>query len=277
VLDGGGFILTSHIGSASVDETELLDAEGHTIKALAPSLAWQVSPDGKAVVYGTGDTVHVVDPQGKPLGTLTSRLDPSAIVDGHVYLIGEEKSIDWVYATDLTKDLPAHVVAVSDDRTRAALFWYPKPQPEGTEAGCWAIVDLTKSSFPHLVEQCGKANTSSFTPRQFMPGGEIIMGTNYSDGGYYFMYAGLRVSDGALVYGGYQQGGKMAPGWGQRASSGGTFLLSLNDSQPLYPPAFTKVVRCTLEMSCSEVAPRVSTGQSDAVPDFPQRHYVIAG
>ena len=107
-----------------------------------------------------------------------------------------EDSLEWNVATGATRALPAHVVAVSPDRTRAALQWFVST--DAMDEACWAVVDLTKPSFPKTVERCGPGeNPAMFMPTAFSSRGTYLVGSHYVDGGFWFSAGVVRASDGS--------------------------------------------------------------------------------
>ncbi|HKX69352.1 MAG TPA: hypothetical protein VJN29_19220, partial [Intrasporangium sp.] len=124
VLSNGGFLLQSHMNTgASQSEIEILDAGGSTVAALGSSGMYVVSRDGSRVLVRNGedDRMRVLDPSGKTIAERRDDRMPAAIVGDHAYLNADssQPGLEWNYVTDETREIPSHVVAVSDDRTRA--------------------------------------------------------------------------------------------------------------------------------------------------------------
>ena len=255
VLSNGGFFLQSHLTvGASSSEMELLSPDGQTVKKLGPSGFYAVSPGGTRVLVqdGSSKTITVLDPDGTVLGKRSDGRRPVAVVDDYAYLQGDGSttSLEWNFATDKTRELPAHVAAVSADRTRAALQGVA---PSDTfDDFCWAVVDLSAPDVPTRIERCGpKQNPDLFQPTSFSHDGTYLVGSNYVDGGFWFSAAVVRVSDGAMVLGG--SGEKVVAGWTWRLDPDDTFVISRNTTAPKAEQ--NALQRCTLDLSCTELAP----------------------
>ena len=154
VLANGGFVLQSHVGaSSSQSEVEILSPTGRTVKALGSSATYAVSPDGTRVLAksGAGDTLVVYAPDGSVIGQRKDVREVAGIVGDVAYLNGDASrgSLEWNVETGATRELPAHVVAVSPDRTQAALQWFVPT--DAMDDVCWAVVDLTRPAFPKTV------------------------------------------------------------------------------------------------------------------------------
>lgn len=258
VLSNGGFVLQSHLTvGASASEIELLSPSGRLVKRLGVSGLYAVSPDGRRVVVqdGQSSTVNVFAPDGSIVAGRTGGRMVAAIVGDYVYLQGDSAttSLEWNYLTGRTRTLPGHVVAVSADRTRAALQWMA-PSADAMEDFCWAVIDLTTPDFRSIIERCGSTgNPNLFQPTAFSSDGSYLVGSNYVDGGYWFSAAVVRVSDGAMVLGGSLERGGLIAGWTWRLDDDDTLLISRNPSAPKSEQ--NSLQRCTLDLTCTELGP----------------------
>ncbi len=261
VLSNGGFLLQSHLTvGASTSEMTLLSPGGKVVRQLGSSGFYAVSPDGTRVVAQDGQTmkVVVVSPDGTVLASRPNGGEAVAIVGDHVYLRSSQgtTSVEWNYVTGQTRTLRGSVAAVSADGTRAALQWIAD-SADGVGSFCWAVADLTDPRFRTLIEQCGsKGNPNQFEPLAFSGDGSYLVGMNNLDTGNengWLSAAVVRVSDGAMVLGG--KGARMVAGWTWRLDDDRTLLISRDPS----PPKTTQntLQRCTLELSCSELGPRL--------------------
>ncbi|MBW8732646.1 MAG: hypothetical protein JF622_17225, partial [Terrabacter sp.] len=196
---------------------------------------YAVSPDGSHVLAKSGDsdTVVVYTADGAKVAQRRDAREVAAIVGAVAYLTGDpaEGSLEWDVATGATRALPAHLAAVSPDRTRAALQWFVAT--DAMDAACWAVVDLTRPSFPKTVERCGAGeNPAMFMPTAFSSRGTYLVGSHYVDGGFWFSAGVVRVSDGTTVLGG--TGDRVVSGWTWHlADDESTFRISRNTSTPL--------------------------------------------
>src|SRR6476620_11156089 len=190
VLANGGFVLQSHLSTgSSQSEMEILSPAGRTVRTLGASGMYAVSPDGTRVVAkdGTGHTVVVYAPDGTVVGQRPDAREVGAIVGGTAYLNGgpSEGSLAWDVATGATRPLPAHVVAVSPDGSRAALSWMVTTDVQ--DEACWAVVDLSRPTFPKTIEKCGRSeNPTMFMPTACSSKGTYLVGSDYVDGGFWF-------------------------------------------------------------------------------------------
>lgn len=262
VLSNGGFVLQSHLSTgSSQSEMEILSPSGRTVRNLGPSGMYAVSPDGSRVLAksGTADTVGVYAADGSTLAQRKDVREAAAVVGDRAYLNGDATngSLEWNITTGETRKLPAHLVAVSPDRTRAALQWFVAT--DAMDEVCWAVVDLTRPSFPKTVERCGAGeNPTMFMPTAFSGKGTYLVGSHYVDGGFWFSAGVVRVSDGTVVIGG--TGDRVVSGWSWHLDDDeSTFRISRNTSQPLSPATANTVQRCTLAMGCTGTAPELET------------------
>ncbi|WP_043648618.1 hypothetical protein [Terracoccus sp. 273MFTsu3.1] len=262
VLGNGGFVLQSHLSSGvSRSEMEILSPTGRTVASLGASGTYAVSSDGSLVLSksGDGDTVVVHAADGSTVARRTDAREVGAIVGDVAYLTGDasQGSLEWDVTTGTTRALPAHVVAVSPDRTRAALQWFVAT--DAMDEACWAVVDLTKPSFPKTVERCGAGeNPAMFMPTAFSSGGTYLVGSHYVDGGFWFSAGVVRVSDGATVLGG--TGDRVVSGWTWHLADDETsFVISRNTSTPLSPATRNTLQRCSLSGACSDLRSELPT------------------
>lgn len=266
VLSNGGFLLQSHMTTgASQSEIEILDSGGNTVTALGSSGMYAVSADGSRVLVRNGedDRMRVFDPNGKAIAERRDNRMPAAIVGDFAYLNADssQPGLEWNYVTGETRDVPSHIAAVSNDRTRAALQWF-EPTVDGMDSVCWAVADLTKSDFPRLIERCGpEDNPTGFMPNAFSKTGTYLVGSKYIDGGHWFIPAVFRASDGEDMLGGTEQ--KPISGWTWRLSDDETSLLiSRNTAGDVFAdPAQNTVQTCSLAMECTEVLPELPITQ----------------
>ncbi len=260
VLANGGFVLQSHLSTGpSNSELEILSPAGRTVRALGQSGTCAVSPDGTRVLAqsGSANTVVVYAADGTVLGQRQDAREVGAVVGDVAYLTGDasQGSLEWDVATGQTRNLPAHVVAVSPDRTRAALQWFMAT--DAMDEVCWAVVDLTKPSFPRTIERCGAGdNPTSFMPTAFSAKGTYLVGSHYVDGGFWFSAGIVRVTDGQVVLGG--NGDQVVSGWTWHLDADeSTFRISRNTSEPLSPATSNTLQVCSLSMECSDAQPLV--------------------
>jgi hypothetical protein len=260
VLANGGFVLQSHLSTGSSNsEMEILSPTGSTVRAVGQSGTYAVSPDGTRVLVksGSADTVVVYAADGTVVGERQDAREVGAVVGDVAYLTGDasQGSLEWDVATGQTRKLPAHLVAVSPDRTRAALQWFVAT--DAMDDVCWAVVDLTKPTFPRTIERCGAGeNPTSFMPTAFSANGTYLVGSHYVDGGFWFSAGVVRVADGQVILGG--SGGDVVSGWTWHLDADeSTFRISRNTSEPLSPATSNTLQACSLSMECTEAQPRV--------------------
>lgn len=268
VLSNGGFFLQSHMSTGvSQSEMEVLDPRGYTVTALGPAGVAAVAPDGTAILAKSGisNTVIAYAPDGSVIGRRTDNRDPAAIVGDYAYLNGPTSSLEWNIRTGATRTLPAHVVAVSPDRTRAALQW-EEAGSNGTTPGCWSVVDLTRPDFTTLLKRCGtNENPTWFTPTSFSSHGTYLVGNNFVDGGFWFLAAVVRVSDGTVVVG--SGGAPVASGWTWRLTEDETALvISRNTTDVVSPATHNTLQRCTLALTCTDLQPELPLDRSSTPP-----------
>ena len=262
VLSNGGFVLESQLGD-NPSELEILGPDGRTVKSVSKlGGSYVMSRDGNVVVAETkfNGPVVVLAADGTELKRRPAPATPEApvaIVGEFVYFGGQEAehTTEWNYVTGATRQLPRYITAVSEDRTLAALDW-PAPNQEGYDS-CWAVMDLTKSGFPKLIERCApKDNPELFQPREFSTNGTYLVGGKYIDGGFWFIPAVYRVSDGKDMLGGTSE--NPISGWSWRlADDEASIVISRNTSAPLSPPKSNTLQRCSLSMQCTEIAPQL--------------------
>jgi hypothetical protein len=260
VLANGGFVLQSHLSTGSSNsEMEILSPAGRTVRAMGQSGTFVVSPDGTRVLgkSGSANTVVFYAADGTVLGQRQDDREVGAVVGDVAYLTGDASrgSLEWDVATGRTRQLPAHLVAVSPDRTRAALQWFVAT--DAMDDVCWAVVDLTKPTFPRTIERCGAGeNPTSFMPTTFSANGTYLVGSHYVDGGFWFSAGIVRVTDGEVVLGG--NGDQVVSGWTWHLDPDeSTFRISRNTSEPLSPATSNTLQVCSLSMECTEAQPRV--------------------
>jgi hypothetical protein len=254
VLSNGGFVLESQLGE-NPTEIEILSPAGKTIKAVSrEGGSYVTARDGSIVVSETRfeGPVVVLSPEGTELARRSGAGSPVAVVGEYVYLGGEtaEQTTEWNYATGETRELPRYISAISEDRTRAALSW-PVPNQEGYDR-CWAVVDLAKAALPTLIERCGqRENPQIFMPDSFSADGTYLVGNKYVDGGYWFIPAVYRASDGKDMLGGTPQ--KPISGWSWRLDDDeASIVISRNTASDVtVEPAKNALQRCTLDMACT--------------------------
>jgi len=270
VLANGGFVLQSHLSTgSSQSEMEILSPTGRTVASLGPSGMYAVSPDGSHVIAksGDGDTIVAYATDGSTVARRTDAREVGAIVGDVAYLTGDasRESLEWDVATGATRALPAHVVAVSPDRRWAALQWFVAT--DAMDEACWAVVDLTKPSFPKTVERCGAGeNPSMFMPTTFSSRGTYLVGSHYVDGGFWFSAGVVRVSDGTTVLGG--TGDRVVSGWTwQLADDESTFRISRNTSSPLSPATRNTLQQCSIGLSCNDVGAELPTRDAGVSTD----------
>ena len=275
VLANGGFVLQSHLSTgSSQSEMEILSPAGRTVRSLGASGAYAVSPDGTRVLAkdGTGSTLVVYAPDGSAVGQRRDAREVGAIVGDTAYLNGgpSEGSLAWDLATGATRPLPAHVVAVSADGTRAALGWMVTTDAQ--DEACWAVVDLRRPTFPTTIRKCGPGeNPTMFMPTAFSSRGTYLVGSNYVDGGFWFSAGVVRVSDGVLVLGG--NGDAVVSGWTWHLDDDeSTFVISRNTSKPVSPATRNALQHCSLALACTAVQPEV---QLQGRGGFTEPRYVV--
>jgi hypothetical protein len=261
VLANGGFVLQSHLSTgASQSEMELLSPAGRTVRALGASGMYAVSPDGTRVLAkdGTGNTLVVYAPDGTVVGQRRDTREVGAIVAGTAYLNGgpSEGSLAWDFTTGATRGLPAHLVAVSPDGTRAALGWMVTTDAQ--DEACWAVVDLRRPTAPTIIQKCGPGeNPTLFMPTAFSSRGTYLVGSDYVDGGFWFSAGVVRVSDGTVVLGG--TGDAVVSGWTWHLDDDeSTFVISRNTSKPVSPATRNALQHCSLALACTDVQPEVT-------------------
>lgn len=263
VLDGGGAMVQSTMGKASTPiDYEILDPGGHTIRHIdAPTrntpghvARWAVSPDGRRVLFTTGQKATVYEASGAVVATRSDPGDAAAIVGDHAYLrpaVGDEalRSTEWNIATGKTRVIPNRVWAVSRDGRLAAARWVPAGA-DGYQ-GCWAILDLG-AGFAKKLERCG----GYFEPRAFSATGTYVIGDNYLDGGFVENLAVARADNGSFVIGGEGRANWYL-GWSMRMSEDERTVLVARDTSPANadPPLDATLIRCSLALSCTTIQP----------------------
>jgi hypothetical protein len=270
VLAGGGFVIQSHLSTgSSQSEMEILSPTGRTVRALGPSGMYVVSPDGSRVLAksGASNTAVVYAADGTVVSKRQDQREVAALVDDVAYLNGDAASgsLAWNVSTGATRRLPGHLVAVSPDRTRGALQWFVAT--DAMDEACWAVIDLTKPTFPTTVKKCGGGqNPTMFMPMSFSSKGTYLVGSNYVDGGFWFSAGLARVSDGAVVLGG--DGDPLVSGWSWHLDDDeSTFVISRNTSRPVSPATSNTLQRCTLTMDCVDVQPQVQVRNAGGAID----------
>ncbi|NUS40352.1 MAG: hypothetical protein HOP97_01785 [Terrabacter sp.] len=276
VLSNGGFVLMSRLSTPDAQtELEILSPTGKTVRAVRDGGSYVVSPDGTRVLVksGTSNAVAVYAPDGSVVAQRQDRREPGAVVGDVAYLNGDEGqgSLEWNLATGATRRLPAHIVAVSADRTRAALSW--TVASDTFEDFCWSVVDLTQPGFPKKIERCGqKGNPSMFQPTAFSSRGTYLVGSHYVDGGFWFSAGVVRVSDGAVVVGG-GDASRLVSGWSWHLEADeSTFVISRNTSTPVSPATQNTLQRCSLSMQCEQTQPPLAVKDPNG---FTEPRYVV--
>jgi len=272
VLSNGGFVLESQMGD-NPSEIEILSPTGKTVRSVSTrGGSYAMSRDGTVVAAETKfqGPVVVLSADGTELTRRPASTPPAApvaVVGEFVYLAGQqaEHTTEWNYVTGETRDLPRFVTAVSEDRGLAALDW-PAPNQDGYD-NCWAVVDLTKADFPTLIERCApKDNPGLFKPREFSSNGTYLVGEKYIDGGFWFIPAVYRVSDGQDMLPGTRQ--QPVSGWSWRLTDDeSSIVISRNSVADPYRDAPRNTLqRCSLDLVCTEIAPQLPI-VSDVVVD----------
>ena len=207
---------------------------------------------------GTGNTLVVYAPDGTVVGQRRDTREVGAVVGGTAYLNGgpSEGSLAWDLATGATSGLPAHLVAVSPDGTRAALGWMVTTDAQ--DEACWAVVDLRRPTSPRTIQKCGPGeNPTLFMPTAFSGRGTYLVGSDYVDGGFWFSAGVVRVSDGTVVLGG--TGDAVVSGWTWHLDDDeSTFVISRNTSKPVSPATRNALQHCSLALACTDVQPEVT-------------------
>jgi len=210
--------------------------------------------------------VRVLDTDGRQVAKRdvgTAR--PSRPVDGRITLVtnphdysDDGQSELWDVATGAVTSLPGGSRGLSaDGRYAMGVTGHPFQLPEERNA-CWFLVELTRSSSVKSLERCGDANPEFFAPYELSPDGRWLLGESFTDGGFFYRLAVVDARDGHVVIG--RTTGDAGLGWTWAFDADGeTFLLSRNPSDPPYPALLNDLVRCTLDMECTEVAAPVST------------------
>ncbi|MGO4596131.1 hypothetical protein [Terrabacter sp. 2RAF25] len=275
VLANGGFVLQSHLSTPNAGtDLEILRPDGKTVRALGEGGAYVVSPEATRVLVksGTSNAVTVYAADGTVVAQRQDPREAGAVVGDVAYLNGDETqgSLEWNLSTGAARKLPAHVVAVSADRTRAALSW--TVASDTFEDFCWAVVDLTRPGFPKTIERCGqKGNPSMFQPTAFSSRGTYLVGSHYVDGGFWFSAGVVRVSDGRVVVGGDQA--HLVSGWSWHLEADeSTFVISRNTSTPVSPATRNTLQRCTLAMACTQAQPPLAVKDPNG---FTEPRYVV--
>ncbi|MHA3834764.1 hypothetical protein ACXR8F_03470 [Terrabacter sp. AAH1] len=276
VLGNGGFVLMSRLSTPNAQtELEILSPTGKTVRAVRDGGSYVVSPDGSRVLVksGTSNAVAVYAADGSVVAQRQDQREAGAVVGDVAYLNGDETqgSLEWNLTTGATRRLPAHIVAVSADRSRAALSW--NVASDTFEDFCWAVVDLTRPDFPKTIERCGqKGNPSMFQPTAFSSRGTYLVGSHYVDGGFWFSAGVVRVSDGAVVVGG-GDAARLVSGWSWHLEADeSTFVISRNTSTPVSPATQNTLQRCSLSMQCQQAQPPLPVKDPNG---FTEPRYVV--
>ena len=275
VLANGGFVPLSHLTTGSSNSViESLPPAGRTVRAVGQSGAYAVSPDGTRLLVksGSANPGVVYAAEGTVVGQRQDAREVGAVVGDVAYLTGDasQGSLEWDVATGQTRKLPAHLVAVSPDRTRAALQWFVAT--DAMDDVCWAVVDLTKPTFPRTIERCGAGeNPTLFMPTAFSANGTYLVGSHYVDGGFWFSAGVVRVTDGQVILGG--SGGQVVSGWTWHLDAEeSTLRISRNTSEPLSPATRNTLQACSLSMECTEAQPPVDLSDRSG---FTEARYVV--
>ena len=276
VLSNGGFVLMSRLSTPDAQtELEILSPAGKTVRAVRDGGSYVVSPDGTRVLVksGTSNALSVYAPDGSLVAQRQDPREVGAVVGDVAYLNGDESqgSLEWNLTSGATRKLPAHIVAVSTDRTRAALSW--TVPTDAFEDFCWAVVDLTRPGFPKTIERCGQSgNPTMFQPTAFSSRGTYLVGSHYVDGGFWFSAGVVRVSDGAVVVGGAGEA-DLVSGWSWHLEADeSTFVISRNTSSPVSPATRNTLQRCTLAMDCTQAQPPLAVKDTNG---FTEPRYVV--
>lgn len=265
VLDGGGSMVASSMDGIAT-RYDILDSSGRTIRRIeAPSedrpgslARWAVSPDGRRVLFSTGQKVTVFDASGAVVATRSSDGEAAAIVGDRAHLgpsspDGDGSSTEWDVATGATREIPHHVRAVDREGRLAAVSWQPPELGDGY-LSCWAILDL-QNGFRSMLERCG----GLFIPKEFSSDGTYVVGQNYIDGGDVYNLAVARAADGTFAIGGTDRADWFL-GWSIRMSEDEkTVLVARSTSPPgADRPLEVTLVRCSLTLECTTVQPERS-------------------
>lgn len=258
VLDGGGAVLLSTMGTGHPAEVEILDASGRTVKQIWEGngdVEFAVSPDGSRVLFSGGEELAVYDAAGEPLGRLPDARRARAIVGDVAYASGTRtgggETLVWNVVTGETRELPRVITAVSPNGERAAARWMP---PDAAEhLSCWALIDLTTPDGADAESHC---SSEFFIPTAFSADGTRLLSEFELDGGGADLLS-IRSSDtGALIF-----GGGTKPDWflgdSLRLSPDGESVLvsTVTHVDEGLPYLDTVLQTCTLDGRCQTLQP----------------------
>jgi hypothetical protein len=251
----------------------VLAADGAVVADLGQVPIALASTDGTMVVVKgdlTTGPVRVLDTDGRQVATRdVGSARPSRPVDGRVVLVtySQDSSRDdqselWDVATGSVTPLPDGSRRLSaDGRFALGVTGRPLAPVEHKGRLCWFLVGLTRSTSATSIERCDDANPEIFSPYELSPDGRWVLGESFSDGGFFYRLAVVDARDGHVVVGrtiaGYSDA---VNGWSWAFDADGdTFLFSRNPSDPPFPALRNDLVRCTLDLECTEVGAPLST------------------
>jgi hypothetical protein len=265
-------VRTAPEGERSPQRWLILAADGAVVADLGQVPIATASTDGTMIVVKddlTTGPVRVLDTDGRQVAKRdVGSARPSRAVGGRVVLVTyshdyskDDQSELWDVATGAVTPLPDGSRRLSaDGRFVMGVTGRPLAPVEHKGRLCWFLVDLARSTSATSIERCDDANPEIFSPYELSPDGRWLLGESFSDGGFFYGLAVVDARDGHVVVGTWTTAGAAVNGWTWAFDAAGeTFLFSRNPSDPPYPALRNDLVRCTVDMECTEVGAPLST------------------
>jgi len=274
LAEGRLLVRTAPVGERSTQRWLILAADGAVVADLGQVPIAVAGADGTMIVVKddlTTGPVRVLDTDGRQVAERdVGSARPSRPVDGRVVLVTyshdyskDDQSELWDVATGAVTPLPDGSRRLSaDGRFVMGVTGRPLAPVEHKGRLCWFLVDLTRSTSAASIERCDDANPEIFSPYELSPDGRWLLGESFSDGGFFYWLAVVDARDGHVVVGKWTMEAyrDAVNGWTWAFDADGeTFLFSRNPSDPPYPARYNDLVRCTVDMECTEVGAPLST------------------
>lgn len=230
--------------------------------------------DGSLIALANPDRTGgstVVDTRGRKVASGPATENPTDLADGWVLLVDPDtqKARLWDPRTGSKLALPTGTRRLSDDGRRA--MGSTDAAPEGER--CWFVVDLTTSTPRKVLERCGDdENPEGFAAGEISPDGRWLLGSSYTDGGFYFRMAVADARTGEVVVGRATHGDGVA-GWTWEFTPSGKILFSRNTARPASPAVRNDLVRCTVRLVCTQVGKDVTLADAGGGLTYPR--YVV--
>lgn len=164
-----------------------------------------------------------------------------------VWLSSPKASVAWNWRTGATSSLPAGLKAVNTAGTLGA--YEAMGSDKGKQVMCTWLTDLAAGT--QKWRTCQPSEFSGAVPVAFSPDDTHLLVDNNADGGYYFAWGALRVSDGSVAV---ATATVQTPfkGWSIAPSDSGHLMLVANTSSA-NPATQSELQKCTWTGQCSEL------------------------